>query len=775
MSGDELNKAGLESLWRSQSKLRRNLPAVQWLSTVKGLTQETIDKFYLGLGEPVKLKNGRLCLDALSVPVIGRDGAPKRRRIYYCIPKITVDPKDKNGWTHGEPVAYYSETVSGKKRIFVCDDAADVWRLDQETRETPGFADFLIVSSTHRGIPGGELFDPEFWTPFEEIFFGQRKDENGDRASENLRKFCFAEIKRALLPEGLESWADFFNAGGSPEQFAAILRSAQSMSSSDGPEQEDASGEALLGEFAIEPVNCNGGFTGGRLYYPYRVEKREIERTKHRNGTISESVVTSLLTKVVRSDGAVLDIGHLQAPRGTPVAERVLALSDGTRIDHTPRPNLYATWHLDSITEFIRRRRAGEKVLHRTFHEILGDLETHFRRAVWLPFDEDYAVVTLYAALSFVYNVFDAIPLLNVSGDKGTGKTELGLAFEAVSFNARVIGQSSAASAVRIINESRGLIIWDDLEAVAARAGKDVFGDLHQMLKLSYKKKTSKKAVTARSGQSVTYDFYGPKVINNTRGVEGILGSRMLTVRTARLPLERRGQFNSGISDPDFTFALRNELHVWGMITAAEIDRVHRQIMRENRGERRDEILAPLKAIASLPSNSADWLEHLETACRRENEAENEVMEPIEALRQTLQKCVDEGFTYEVSLPHVQLQIALLLSLNPRRTISIENPFWKQPQWIGNAIEAFREKNIPVRRARLYGKETRIYRLSGQYLSRVSEPLSPEERASLVKKKKNSFDFCVTQRCVDCPFVNICEETVPGLMSAKKKRFQSYE
>lgn len=38
------------------------------------------------------------------------------------------------------------------------------------------------------------------------------------------------------------------------------------------------------------------------------------------------------------------------------------------------------------------------------------------------------------------------------------------------------------------------------------------------MLKLSYKKGTGRKAITDKNGKTTIFDFYGPKVVNNTRG-----------------------------------------------------------------------------------------------------------------------------------------------------------------------------------------------------------------------------------------------------------------
>ncbi len=769
---EELEDAGLENLARSRSKLLKNSTAINWLYRVLGLSKAIIDKFHLGIAESFNLKDGRLCSDALAVPVIGRDGRPKKRRIYYNIPGVTINPKSDDRWGWGLPLVYYSSKAAKKERLFVCNDVKDLWRLVQTAFGTGALADVLFITCTHGGIIPQEFNRSGFWSQFEKVYFGHAPDETGNRIAENLRKICFADVRRVHFSEDSADWTDFFSSNDTAERLIKMLDEAKPMSCGK-LNSASSPAEQALGEFAIEPVNCNGAYVGGYMYYPYRVEKREIERITHRDGSVTESVVASYHTKVVRSDGAVLDIGYLPAPRGTAMSERVLALSDGTRIDQAPRPNLYATWHLDSITDFIRRVAKGGKSPHRPLREILDDLEFHFRRAVWLPFEEDYAILALYTALSFVYNVFEAVPLLMVYGPKGTGKTDLGSAIEAVAFNAKTLGQGTAASAVRMLHESRGLIIWDDLEGIAARRETDAFSDVHQMLKLSYKKKTSKKAITARNGQTTMFDFYGPKVINNTQGVDSILGSRMVTVQTKKLPPEMRGKWDLTGSEPELTFALRNELHVWGMCAAAEIDEQYRRLLPENRGDRKDEILVPLRAIAEL-SGDERLIERLEQARQREDIGQTVPVEPIDMLEEALKICIAEGYTDEVALPHVQLQIAIAVALSRGRTITTQIPFWMQAQWVGNSMDnyGFKEKSVRVRRARLHGKETRIYKLCKQFVEKIIDESSTDE-ISTTRKSKHPFDFCVKISCPDCPFINVCEETVPGLKVAKNKRIRS--
>lgn len=141
-------------------------------------------------------------------------------------------------------------------------------------------------------------------------------------------------------------------------------------------------------------------------------------------------------------------------------------MTDGTRVEREPQFSHYATWRLGSIQAFIAATQSKSPAPHRSLRELLAEVIAHLRRSVWLPYEGDYTVLAVYAAMSFVYQVFDAIPLLIMRGEKGTGKSELGDALAKVSCNATVIGQGSPAGVVRLLSEARGLVVLDDLESV---------------------------------------------------------------------------------------------------------------------------------------------------------------------------------------------------------------------------------------------------------------------------------------------------------------------
>jgi hypothetical protein len=572
-------------------------------------------------------------------------------------------------------------------------------------------------------------------------------------------------MRRVRVPEYVgEGWINFFLRGGTGEQLADLIERAPTMSV---PVPLGAGALGHVGEFAAGPVNINGAFANGYLYYPFTVERREVERVerKGQEGETAGRVVTSYVTKVLRSDGAVLDIVRLAAPRGTPSGKRVLALTDGTRIEREPQPNHYATWQLASLQGFIKAMQGGQPPPHRPLDELLRDVLTHLKRSVWLPYEEDYVVLALYVATSFVYQVFDAIPLVIVSGEKGTGKSELGDAVAKVAFNATIIGQGSAAGLVRLLNEARGLVVLDDLESVGRGLGDASFGDLSQMLKLSYKKQTGRKAITDKSGKTTIFDFYGPKVINNTRGVDSVLGSRMMHVRTRRMPEAVRQAAKITGSDPGKLVSLRNELHVWGMATARLVRERYLGLM-ERKGDRSDEISAPLRVIAEMADDDT-FRSLLELALARQPARRARVDDPVALLKEAVHNCIQQGAVRELSAAQLSLELRLIADQSLPQDLADQPHVWRQPEWIGHQLRALeiRETGKKVSRVRLYGIVTRIYELRAGYVESVVDDLTAAGAPAPVCREPLS--FCEQTPCGKCPYNLICEATVHGLQSAK--------
>lgn len=706
----------------------RALDAVRGL----GLSDATIRRFGLGLKEPyVSRSTGLVVERALAFPVAGADGARGGRWAYLNLDGVTANPAHPLGWGPGRPRPLYSRVTTPGSAILVVPDPVDLWLLSQTLGDAYG--SIVIACPSQPGDAPAEWRDPLYWRGWSRVVLGLSARADEEDLAAVIGRAAHREVARCTPAAG-EAWADLVRTGGSAAEIRSLLDMAAAWSPV-APVRPDQ--ETPAGDFAADPVAIEGGIVRGLMHYPVTVERREVER----DGVDGVAMVQRYVTRVLRADGAMLDVERLPAPRGTPAAGRVLALSDGTRIVSAPRPAHFGTWRYASINAFVEARAEGREPDRRRLGRIVADVEAHLRSCVWLPHGCDFALAALFVAATFVHRAFDAFPILLVNGDRGTGKSELGQALASVACNAVVAGRITPAGLVRLLAESRGTVILDDLEAIGSgRAGDEVA----QVLKTSYKASTARRVAPGRDGRVEVVDYFAPKVVTNISGADPVLLSRMLAVRTGRMPADHALPV-SGIE----IAALRDELHVWAMCEATHVAKAH-AVHRDAARDRRAEIAAPLRALADL-AGGGTLAERLEEALAAEPDA---VAEPVEELLgRALRRLVAEEGAVEVAMPRLALEMAVL-ARGPFELPSAEA--------LGRLLlrVGARTADGRVDRRRLHGQVVRVYGLADRWLAAVGRPAVPPPEP---------FAFC-TGPCQACPYDDACDAAAPGLRRAKFDR-----
>ena len=492
---DQPDALNLSMDWvnKLKSRLNSNPKAKKYLYD-RSLTDETIDYFGLGLSFYYKERDSE---NALVFPILTEEGKFKKPFGYYNIPDVTKNPTDKNGWMSGSPQVYYTHSYTKQKTIFVCEGIKDSWVLYQNLKENNLLDQILICSSTHgSGIPT-EFKSDVFWQKFEKIYLGHDHDSAGDKMAEIISQFALKDCYRVKCPveyanpkydaNGIEKdssewgadWTDFFKKDGCIELFTSLLDEAEICSTKITESFEDD----LLkeGTFDYKPIDINNAYINGFMYYPVETFERKIRVDEYGN----KHPLELRKTVIVRSDAVTLSAIKMQAPEGTPDSKRIVRLSDGTLIRSEPSVNEYATWEWASISAYI-----NGKARIRDTKDIYTDIHSILQKTIWLPVKEDYVILALSVLTTYVQNIFDSVPILFLNGAAGTGKSQTGVAMANICCNGSVIGQVSAASAARHIDAARGFVVFDDLEGIASKGGKDgQFNELVQALKVSYNKR----------------------------------------------------------------------------------------------------------------------------------------------------------------------------------------------------------------------------------------------------------------------------------------------
>jgi hypothetical protein len=731
-----------------RKRLRENEAAMTYLAE-RGLTMETVAHFRLGLSTPYENKAGDTQENALVYPLRGAEGRIYGRYGYYNIPGLTAHPTDKNGWMSGSPRAYYATPVGARTSIFVCEGAKDVWRHWQALQGSKFEKQMLLVTSTHGSAFPEEWKDPDYWSHWEHVYLAEDNDEAGDFIATNLASYIPREARRVLVPRWYgKDWTDFWQSGGTVEEFEGLLDEALPLSQSVRRGEEANLGAP--GRYAYAPIDINGAFHNGHLYYTAQTLKREVEMVRDDSGEEVVAVFEELETVVIRSDRTVHSSVWSKAHRGVAQKNQVLRLSDGTLIDREPQPNKYGTWSWKSISDYLQGKSRT-----RPLGEILRDVEDYLRASVWLPYEEDYTLLTLVVPVTYAQAIFDSVPILFLNGPAGSGKSQMGRAMARVSANAYVCGQSSAASIARFIDESRGFVVLDDLEAIGNKGGE--FSELVQALKQSYNKATATKLWTdVKTMRTERLNFFGCKMINNTQGADQILGSRMLRIQTKKIPDHLKEEFAGLRPAEELKLAeLRDELHTWAFENAHDIASTYRCLYPKST-DRADEIAAPLLIMAVL-ANDADLASRLEIALARQKHRGSEPEDPVQVMIDALRNLVTQGYEM-ISITHLVLEMRSLIHENYGKGFTTEIPEWARPDWVGKMLRTHDLIEVdPERqeRKRLFGAHLRFYPIRRGFIDEVRGTLA-ERGIEVTASGTEPTAFC--QGCVGCIYsLHNCE------------------
>jgi hypothetical protein len=488
---------------------------------------------------------------------------------------------------------------------------------------------------------------------------------------------------------------------------------------------------------AYAPVDLGSTFLKGCLYYPVQtlVSTPDGQGDDFKMGTETIDIV------VVRSDRTLLNVVESRASKGR--HSGICRLTDGTLLQKPPVAGFQSTWSWDSIQSYLSR-----KYTQRHLGDLAMRIHDHLHAKVWLPDADDYWILTFACITSYVQAVFDAVPLILLNGEGGTGKSDLGKAMTDVSCNAVMIGKTSAASMIRLMDEAKGLVVIDDLESIGARssgAGRESFSEMVQVLKVSYKKASANKVITNEKKRTEIVNFFGVKIVSNTTGVDRILGTRMIQIFTRELPKDQVDAFLAQSElNSDELHALRNDLHCWAFDNVSKVNDCYRELFGTS-SDREQEIAAPLRVLAQQ-SGLLHAQEAIERSLSRQSERKTTFRSPTDALSHVVEQCAKEGARV-ISITELMLRLRQTMGQKPGKSKSL---VWMKPEWVSKKLRELGWITENAGRKNLFGYQMRIVN--------ISEAKRVEVGA--LAKESRAFDaFC--KGCLDCPFKHFGCEVMP--------------
>lgn len=715
-----------------------NPKASEWAEETRGWSNSVITKY--GIGLTGKYTSSIHYQYALCAPLHSKDGTYDKPYLYYSIPGLTEFKEgqdSRTGWASGRPKLYYSDKLEKQSTVIAVEGMKDLWSLKTIINDP----DILIVTSTHgAGKNGGkqwpeEYNSPEFWGNFKNVYLGFDDDDTGHSAMELLVAQIPQETKIIKTTHG-KDWNDFILNGGKRHQFNEILSNAK-------PLQAELPVTAKEVKNPKE-IDINGAYHNGHLYWvTERLVQQKVDGKTHEGW---ESMV-------VRSDGSLLKA--VQSAKVSASCRPVIRLTDNTLISREPRANPNGTWEWSSISQFIEHKNNGAELPITDFSKLVESVYNHFRSIIWLPHKDDLAVITLATIATYCQEIFDAVPLVLFNGSKGSGKSQIGYEASKLMANGVFLGRATIAAIIDTADAARGGIVIDDYEELGGKGkGKadPTFSDVTQVIKMSYKKDTGTYVKISPDGRSrTTQRFYGVKFVNNTQGVDSIVGDRMFVINTRKIPQELVENFQSNkkiILDSDIP-EIRNQLHTWTFNNVATIHKMYTKY-KDLGGDRQDEIAAPLLALAKISGQR--WLiDDLESVLeRRKNSASTPDEET--AFDMSLENIIEKGYE-EVTANLVINEMGLILGRDFGKEAQYDIPTWAQVKHIGRKLTPFVDAG-GHRRSRLqHGVQARFNPFQRSFLSEVKNRLERQNR-QVAEIKKEGRDFC--QGCDDCAYRSSC-------------------
>lgn len=380
----------------------------------------------------------------------------------------------------------------------------------------------------------------------------------------------------------------------------------------------------LIEDFACVyfPQVLKGDFDDG---YGSGASAAEVEQKTMTNAA-RRRIVPTLLTN--KGQFIRLDYLKRKTPQDLLIINGKYVLND--EIEQDPFSENEVSLTDRNVRKYLNGEYSDEDLTPR---KIVSDMEALIRQFYYFPPERDfwYKMLAVWIYGTYYYMLFSQYPYLLIDGVKGSGKSTIDTLIYKLAINAKLSANSSPAALYRMINQQGGTVILDEMENLFDKKVLDS-GDLGAILKSGYSDVGRVYRVGIRNDEQVTlnYRVFGPKVISNINGVDEVLESRCINLKTPRrVTAETVKDFKDSkllLTDREWGSKARDissratlsSLHHFKTIgntfhdqTGLRKERQERNQVDKDETPRTSQILAPLLTIAKVCGD--DFLEAFHT------------------------------------------------------------------------------------------------------------------------------------------------------------------
>lgn len=228
------------------------------------------------------------------------------------------------------------------------------------------------------------------------------------------------------------------------------------------------------------------------------------------------------------------------------------------RDDSTLRAIFNGKWKVKSTPDYATRNWPSEKMVGwlngdrelfsdpvKAFEDIYFTIKKYSK----FPRKRYRGLAALYIMGSYFYEAFDSYPYMFINGEKGSGKSTLGKVISILGFNGDFVTSPSYAVMARLIDQTKGLIVIDEIEQQTQRVqGRTEMG---QILNSGYQRGAKRVICDVdNKNKPREYDIYCPKVLANIFGLNDTLQSRCITVKMQKI---KASGFSIGNPSADYS------------------------------------------------------------------------------------------------------------------------------------------------------------------------------------------------------------------------------
>lgn len=275
-----------------------------------------------------------------------------------------------------------------------------------------------------------------------------------------------------------------------------------------------------------------------------------------------------------------------------------------------------------------------------------------------LPVEEEYILYCVWAMMGHIYPIFNAVPFINLTGFKESGKSKLMAFFQQVCFNAESTNNTSPSALFHIVEQNMSTILIDEAEKLT---GLEKEPDLRLLLNACYKKGGAVTRWNPDSKRAERNYVFAPVAIAAINPLEATLGSRSIS-RVMFKTITNKG--TRDLTDNSYDWqSLRNRLYRFIFTGSAEIEKIYLTEAFEGLNCRHLEKWKPLLSIAKyLDAHGGEGkvFDGLRKLAEEEQEEGESLTETEEITLRSMDKIVTLGGEYFIKA--IKKQMVLILT-----------------------------------------------------------------------------------------------------------------